>query len=547
MPFSRSQVVKRYRTVLRVLTRYGFGALAEQLGLPGAGAAPASAGGGAGRGERLRRAFEELGPTFVKLGQLLSTRSDLLPPDVLQALEQLQDQVAPLPFATVQRVLEAELGAPLSDRFAQIEPEPIAAASLGQVHRATLADGQEAVIKIQRPGAAEAIGLDLQVLKGLAAVANRHSRRARNYHLPAIVSEFGSMLEGELDYHREGENGDRFRRNFAGEQEVRFPSVFWSHSTGRVLTLEQVGGFRVTDREAMAQAGIDYREVARSLSGAVFRMVLRDGFFHADPHPGNLFVGRQGQIIFVDMGMVGELTPEMRANVVDYVVGVVSRDSERVVEAILHMGMVPPGYDRRRLRHDVERLQRKYAEVPIRQVQFGEALREMLSVARGLEISFPATYTILVKAMITLESVCRQIDPEATLVELASPYAEELLKQGMEPAKLLGRVGRELLQASTHAVRLPQQLSQLLALMNEGELRMAVEHTGVDPAMRRLTAITNRLVIAILLASLIIGTALVSSSGRGSFLQRYPVADVGFLAIGAVGLWLVLSILASGR
>lgn len=551
VPFTRSQVFKRYRTVLRVLSRHGLGVLGEQLGLtgvrlprwitgPGADADP-------GRGERLRRAFEELGPAFVKLGQMLSTRADLLPPDIVSSLERLQDQVAPVDFAQIKTVLEAELGTPLERHFRSISPQPVAAASLGQVHEAVLTTGESVVIKVQRPGVQEQIELDLQVLLGLAGLAVRRSQRARHYDVLGVAHEFAVMLRGELDYRQEGRSADRFRQNFAQDEWVRFPAVYWEQTTDRVLTLERVGGFKVTDREAILRAGLDPAQVAERLAGAIFRMVLRDGFFHADPHPGNLFISPGGHVIFIDLGMVGELTTAMRNNVVDYVIGVVGNDPDKVVQAILQMGVIRGRSNRAALRREVERLQQKYGEIPLKQVEFGPALREILAMARRYNISFPSGYTVLLKAMSTLEAVARQVDPQATMVGLAAPYAELVLQGRLQPERLLERLGRDLVDAGRHTMRIPRQVSRVLTLLEEGELKIAVDHSGLEPTLLRLSLIANRLAIAILLASLIIGTALVAARGEASFLQHYPIADAGFLLIGAVGLWLVWSILASQR
>lgn len=550
MPFTRSQILNRYRTVLQVLSRHGMGFVAGFFGLgsggPGAGANAARSAGDA-RGQRLRRALEELGPAFVKLGQLLSTRGDLLPPDIVAGLERLQDQVTPVPFAAIRTVLEAELGGPLEQRFAHLDAKPLAAASLGQVHGALLPDGTPVAVKVQRPGVAEQVELDLRVLEGLAAAAARRTRWARRYDLPGVAREFAQLLRTELDFAQEGRNAERFRTNFAADSAVAFPRVHWDLSTAKVLTLERVGGMRVTDRAALIAAGLDPAKIASRLAGAIFQMVLRDGFFHADPHPGNLFVSAQGAILFVDTGMVGELTPSMRANVVEYVLGVVTGDSDRVVQAIEHMGMVRRAHSSAALRADVERLQARYGDVPLGQVEFGPALRETMAIARRHEIAFPTGYAVLLKTLTTLEAVARQIDPHATLIGLAAPYAEWILRGHLSPAKLGRQVGRELLETGRYLLRIPRQVSRVLGLMESGEWRLSVDHSGLEPALHRLSAIANRLSIAILLASLIIGTALVSGRGQGSFLHRYAVADIGFLLIGAVGLWLVIAILGSGR
>ena len=546
MPISSAQVLRRYQTVLRVLSRYGFGYLAGHLGLRRFRSRRGAPGEGR-RGERLRQALEELGPAYVKLGQLLSLRSDLLPPDITTALERLQDQVAPVPFDQIQALLEREFGQPLRERFAAVDPKPIAAASLGQVHPAVLPDGRKVVLKVQRPGVAEQVALDLRVIQGLAAMAARRTAWGRRYDLPVVAREFSEMLLAELDFEQEGRNADRFRANFARDPGVRFPTVIWEHTTPRVLTLERVGGLRVTDRAALQAAGLKAAEVAERLAAAVFRMVLRDGFFHADVHPGNLFITEKGVIIFLDMGMVGEITPAMRENVIDYVLGVVAKDSDRVVQAILKMGVVRRPHKLVRLREAVERLQAKYGDIPLREVSFTEALGDTMSLAREFDIAFPSGYAVLLKAMTTLEAVARSINPEATLVGLAQPYAEELMRERLAPSRLAGMLGRELLAAGRPLLRLPRQVSRVLEQVEHGEVRLAVDHAGLDPALRRLSKIANRLALAILLASLIVGTALVASGSERSFLQRYPIADAGFLLIGAVGVWLVVAILRSER
>jgi ubiquinone biosynthesis protein len=541
--FTRTQVLKRSVQVARVLGAHGFGLVASLMAPKGHWLLPRPK---EGRGERLRDAMEELGPAFIKLGQMLSTRADLLPPDIVMALERLQDQVKPIPYAQIAAVIEAELGQPPEIIFQQISTEAIATASIGQVHEVLLQDGRPAVIKVQRPGVVEQIEIDLHVLERLANLVASRTQFGATYDLPGVVREFGAMLRGELDYRLEAQNAERFRTNFAGDPQVRFPEVYHDYSTARVLTLEQIHGLRVTDLVGLKNAQINPSDVAQRLAGAIFQMVLRDGFVHADPHPGNLFVLPDGVVGFVDCGMVGELTPAMRNNVVDYVLGVVSGDSDQVVQAIIQMGVVQQRYNSVHLRQAVERLQQKYGNIPLKQVKFGPALQETLALARSFSIRFPSAYTTLLKAMTTLEAVARQVDPEATLIGLAAPFTRKVLQERLKAESVITKAGRELASLGRHALRLPRQASRVLALMEEGELRIVLEHRGLAASSRRLTAASNRLTIAILLASLIVGTALVSSGGPGdTFLQRYPIADVGFVLIGAVGLWLVISILGS--
>jgi ubiquinone biosynthesis protein len=326
---------------------------------------------------------------------------------------------------------------------------------------------------------------------------------------------------------------------------VRFPAVHWDLTTRSLLTLERMRGLRVTHREALDRAGILPAKVAAALAGAIFQMVMRDGFFHADPHPGNLFVAPDGGLIFVDMGMVGSLTPHMRSNVVDYIVGVVSDDPDLVVDSIMRMGIVRRRGVRTAMRAELESLTQKYGQLPLAQIELGPALRDTMAMARRFEMTFPSDYVVLLKTMSTLEAVARQIDPEATLIGLAAPHADLVMQGRLEPGELLRKTGRDFMEAGRTMIRLPRQISRLLSMMESGEWRFAIDHTGLDPALERLSLIANRLSIAILLASLIIGTALVGRGSTDSLFAHYAIADIGFVSIGAVGLWLVWSILRS--
>lgn len=528
MPLTRQQLLGRYREMIQVLTRYGFGQILGRRGPDGDAVA---------RGRRLRLALQELGPTFIKLGQLLSLRSDLLPPDVVAELERLQDQVEAFPYARVHAMVAGELGPP-EQHFRYFSEAPVAAASLGQVHYAVRLDGRPVAVKVQRPGIAEHVELDLAALQVLARLLGR-TPFGRIYDFPAVLREFGETIRQELDYEQEGANAERFAAAFAGDSTCRFPAVHRDLTTRRVLTLEWLEGIRVTDVAALREAGIDRRKLAQTFADAIFRMVLRDGFFHADPHPGNLLVDRDGTLLFLDLGQIGELSPSMRENAVEYVVGVVTHDSHRVVEAILAMGALGRPELLPQLRRDADRIQRKYAEVPLRQVEFGPALREVLRMAFKYQITFPTGYALLLKTLLTLEATVRTLDPDANLVGLAAPYATEIVKERLNPERLLKEGVRQGLDAGRHLLRLPRQVSRLLALAEDGHLRFGIDHAGLEPALRRLGAIANRVSLSILLASLIIGTALVAGS------SQLPLAEYGFWAIGILSLVLALSLARS--
>lgn len=554
MPLYRYRHLDRYREIVRVFARHGFGYLVDQAGLGdllsfrerlrGQKKGPHER---LTRGARTRAAFEELGPTFVKLGQLLSTRPDLVPADIAEDLEGLQDKVQTESYEAIRGIVEQDLGRPLEEVFASFEPDPVAAASIGQVHRAVLRSGEEVVVKVQRPEVSRQIETDLEIMADLASVLERRTRWGKFYRLTGTVDEFARTLRAELNYTNEAQNADRFRRNFAGESTVYIPLVYWKYTTPRVLTLERVNGVKISDILALERAGLSRSKIARNLSNAIFRQVLRDGFFHADPHPGNIFVGPGETIILMDFGMAGHLTAEMKTKFIRYVFGVVQRDPEEVALAILSMGVLPRRSDVPALRRDIERLQQKYGEIPMGEMEFGQALRETLAVAQRYQISIPTEYALLVKSLVILESLVGRLDPDLSLVDLAEPHARELLRERLSPLALGKDLWRNLSEYGRLSMAVPRQLNRILGLMEQGEWRFNLEHEHLDWAVERLGVYVNRLSVTFIVSSLIIGTSLIIMDSSKSVFDRIPIAEYSFILTVLLGVWVIISILRSEK
>ncbi|MHB1167530.1 MAG: ABC1 kinase family protein, partial [Carboxydocellales bacterium] len=389
---ARYRHVLRFREIGEILTKHGLGQLLDLLQRGEAHIFHRPTGEGKtilSFGQRFRRALEELGPTFVKLGQLLSTRPDLLPPELFLELEHLQDMVHPISFSQVKMVLETELGMEYQKVFDYIDEEPLGAASIGQVHRGRLTTGEEVVIKIQRPGIEGNVKTDLEILFDTARLVQAKTKWGAFYQVVDMVEEFANSIKEELDYTIEGRNADRFYGNFANDPTVKFPKVFWEFSSSRVLIMEYLAGIKINNFTALKEKGYNLSRVAKNTATAIFRQIYIHGFFHADPHPGNLAVTEGETVIFMDFGQVGRLEDDLRAKLVGLVLAVVRQDSQAIVELLLEIGEAHESVDKSKLSKDINRLMNNYYDLPLRQLKLGNVLQEMLQMAFVYQIKVP--------------------------------------------------------------------------------------------------------------------------------------------------------------
>ena len=550
----RPRHLRRYGQIAEVFTRHGFGAIVAQLGLnrylnlpqrllsrepPPTGVTAA---------QHLRLALEELGSTFVKLGQILSTRPDLLPPDFITELSKLQDEVPPGPWEPIQALIEEELGAPLGEFFMAFDPTPIAAASLAQVYAALLHDGQHVVVKAQRPGIERVVKTDLEIIQDLAYLAQERTALGDVYDLVDLADEFSAALIAELDYRREGRNADRIRNNFANESQLYVPQIYWDFSTRRVLVLERISGIKISDIAALEAAGYDRHRIASHAARFIIKQVLEDGFFHADPHPGNLVI-MPGEVIGVmDFGTAGYLSTEDRANLVPLYIAVIQTDAVRAVEQLERIGVADPRRsDRVGLQRDLRRLLQKYQGVSLKEISVSEVLGEIEPIIYQHHLRIPPDYWLLIKTLVIMEGVGKRLDPDFDVYEFSGPYVKRFLLRQILPSAWGPTVLRSATAWADLISGFPRQTSRILSQVEQGDLRFRVHAPITRQTARHWNQVTNRVILAVVLASLIIAMALLIPTLDLTWpwsIQAWVIV-VGFVAMAVVGVWLGLWILRS--
>ncbi len=449
---------------------------------------------------RIRLALTELGTTYIKLGQILSTRPDLIGPELAEELEKLQSQTTPDDPQLVLDLVEKELGQPVDQLFQEFCPEAFASASIGQVHHAVLPDGTPVVVKVQHHGIEERIRNDLEIMMELAELAETYSPQLRQYCPVATAAEFRRTLEGELDFTQEERNLARFARNFAEDDSVHIPEPFPNRCSRRVLTMERLDGISLSDNDALVAAGCDLTDLARRGADLFLKMVFRDGFYHADPHPGNLMV-LDGEVIgLLDGGMVGRVDDVLQEQIEDLLLAVVDRDTDRLVDSVVRLGQIPADCHRDELRHDVMLFVDTYASQSVDGFDVSGALNGMTSIIRSHHITLPSRVSLLIKMLVMLEGTAQQLTPDFSLADLLAPYRVEAIKRRMSPARLW----RKLQTAQTDWSRLiaafPGDFSDIINRMRRGSFNVHLEH-------QRLDSVVNRLVMGILAAALFVGSA----------------------------------------
>ena len=547
--------LKRYRQIVSVLAGYGLGQLFEYLNLsqvvaasrrmlhcPGKRVAHLSA------QQRLRLAMEELGPTFIKLGQLLSTRTDIIPSPFIQEFALLQDSVPAIPFAEIRAEIERELGCPVASRFAYLEEGALAAASIAQVHRARLASGEEVAVKVRRPGVQEAVETDIDILLGLAALLERHLPGSDIYDPVAVVREFAGTIRREMDFSREGHAIERVRENFAGDATLHFPRVFWGATARGVLTTEFVSGIKVSDLAAIEAAGLDRREIARRGAVAFLKMVLEHGYFHGDPHPGNVLILPGNVICLIDFGMVGRLDHALKSYLTDLLFAVIDKDVDGLIDTIVAAGETGEGLNTRTLRKGLGEFIDCYYEIPLREIEVGRMLLEFIDLVSTHRIRVNPDLTLLVKVLVMVEGMGRDLDPQFDMAGHLAPFMKQALIERRSPGRLLKEAAQGADAYLALARNLPHDLKEVLDKIKRNKFRIDLEHRGLDRFSRELDRSANRLSLSLIIAALLIGSSIAMQTNRGPLLWGLPAfALVGFSCAGLVGFWWMIAILRSGR
>lgn len=541
-PVTPQRTISRLSEMGRVATRHGFGYLLDRR----RGSDQTQL---ADRGRRLREMLDDLGPTFVKFGQLLSTRPDLVPADVVAELRKLQDDVTPIPFADIARVVEEELGLTIERAFLDFDPVPIAAASIGQVHRATLPNGEDVVVKVQRPDAPRQIESDLKLMRSAARVVRERVRQLDFVDAEAIVDEFGRSIRAELDYQQEARNAETFRRNFADDDQVVVPSVWWRYTTSRVLTLERVPGVQVRDLELDGWSDEERRELAYRMTDIWMTMIFRHAFFHGDPHPANVLVLEDGRIGLVDFGLAGRLTEEDMARLTRLFVDAATENVAALPRRLSELGVRYPREREDELRARLEEIYYRYYGTRLADIDPVEVIREAIDLIYSMSLRLPTRFVILDKAIATLGSVATEIYPDFNVFEVARPYAQGLIADRFSPQRLALAAQRDLRDAAGAALRIPEALSDVLDELRDGELTVHLSNPGVDDLSHHLDVSVNRIAVALVVVGGLIGSSLIGVLGEDGpqLLGLHAIAVVGFLLAGAFGTWLLWGIVRSGR
>jgi len=547
--------IRRSRLIGRVLIKYGFDQILELMNLSHlvargrrflkrneaviAQLSPA---------ERLRLALEELGPTFVKLGQVLSTRGDLIPQAYIRELAKLQDMAPSFPFEQVTAQIAAELGQETETLFALLDPTPLAAASIAQVHAATLPSGERVAVKVRRPGIVATVEADIDVMMGLAMLAERHIPGLDVYDPISVVKEFARTIRREMDFTREGHTIEKFATNFTGTKELYFPKVYWERSAKGVLTLEYIDGIKVSDLPALQQAGIDQHIIARNGAETFLRMVLEHGFFHGDPHPGNVLILPGNVICLLDYGMVGRLDQKLRAYLADILMAIDKRDVDEIISILLYSGDISEALDIRTLRRDISDFIDSYYELPLDEIEVGKLLMEFIELSATYHIKLQPDLILLAKALVTVEGMGRILDPRFDMMTILRPFMANALKERLSPPRLTKDLTSIFMSYVNLTRTLPRDIKEIISRINRNKFKIDLEHRGLDHFIKELDKSANRVSSSMIIAALIVGSSIVMQIDKGPKLLGFPIfAFLGYSIAAVIGFWWVIAIIRSGR
>ncbi|BAZ27388.1 ABC-1 domain-containing protein [Kalymmatonema gypsitolerans NIES-4073] len=478
----------------------------------------------------IRTTLLDLGPTFIKVGQLFSTRADIFPSEYVEELAKLQDKVPAFSYEQVETIIEQELGKKIPELYQSFEPIPLAAASLGQVHKAVLHSGEAVVVKVQRPGLKKLFEIDLQILKGITRYFQNHPKWGRGRDWLGIYEECCRILWEEIDYLNEGRNADTFRRNFRSYEWVKVPRVYWRYTSSRVVTLEYVPGIKISQYEAIEAAGLDRKVIARQGAEAYLHQLLNNGFFHADPHPGNIAVSPTGALIFYDFGMMGRIKTNVREGLMQTLFGIASKDGDRVVKSLVDLGALAPTEDMGPVRRSVQYMLDHFMDQPFENQSVAAISDDLYEIAYDQPFRFPATFTFVMRAFSTLEGVGKGLDPEFNFMEVAKPYAMQLMTNmnGSEGNTFLNELSRQAVQVSSTALGLPRRLEETLEKLERGDIRVRVRSLETERLLRRQTNVQLGTTYAVIVAGFTLSATIL-------LVQKYVwLATLGFIIAAAV-------------
>ena len=549
--------IRRFNQILKILTKHGFGFAIQQLHLSdhviGRGIIktrvlrrftepPES------RAVRLRKVLEELGPTFIKLGQILSVRPDLVPLDLCYELSKLQDRVPPFDYEDVRKQIKESFGSYPDELFSSFDSTPFAAASLGQAHRAQLKTGENAVVKVQRPDLRKIIETDIDILYSLAYLSNRYMQDVKIFDPISIVDEFSKVIIKEIDFTYEAHNIDKFRKNFKDSTTVRIPKVYWDYTKTKVITTEEIIGIRLNDYLNQPHSVEEKKAVAANGANAILQQIFVDGFFHADPHPGNIFILPNNAAAFVDFGIVGRLDEDTRDAVVSLMIAVSMRNTNGILKALEMLGVTFDENSVRDFKRSISDFVERFYDIPLKQVEISTILPQAVELMSKYKLKIPPQFHIMIKAIATMDGVARQLDPEFNTIAHTKPFVEKLVHERHDPKRIIKNAVLYSSELLDILKIIPKDAYEIIKKIKTGTLKIEFEHQGLSKFIAEMDKSSNRISFSLVISALIIGSSLIIMANKGPLIYGFPVIGIlGFVFAGILGLGLAVGILRSGR
>ena len=497
--------------------------------------------------QRTRLACEELGPTFVKLGQILSVRPDLIPREFAEEFSKLQDEVSSFSFEEVEEQFKKEFGKSIKELFIEFDKRPVAAASLSQVHKAKLISGETVAVKIQRPNVEKIVETDISILFSLVEFIERRSISGHLFQPVEIIREFSQTVREELDFVNEGHNIGKFRINFRESETVHIPKVYWKLTTKRILTMEFINGIKISKVINSKDSKFDKKVISNRGADMILKQILVDGFFHGDPHPGNIFIMEDNIIAPIDFGMVGRIEESAMMNMADFLIAAISNDADKVVKILEDMEIVDSEMDLKKIKAEISYFIDKYYNVPLKQLEMGRIIEEIMEIMIQHQIKVPSDLVLLTKALVTVEGVGRELDPDFNMVTRAKPFANKLIRQKYSLSNLF-KIGGKFTEEFFNSLKtFPNEFSYLVRNLRKGKLTISFQHKGLEKLILEIDRASNRLSFSMIISALIVGSSFIILSDKGPFVFDYPVLGIfGYLIAAVLGLWLVISIIRRG-
>ena len=551
---------KRLQQIIKVFLKYGFGKLIDQIHLgrfipfkkrlKAFGIWPDVK--GPAVPERIRMAFEELGPSFIKLAQLLSSRPDLITTRFADEFKKLQDEVPPFPTEDAIRIIEEEIKLPVTRIFTYFRPKPVAAASIAQVHIATLLDGSEVVVKVQRPDIKEQIESDINILSYIAKLLDKYLPESRFFNPLGIVEEFTKTVRKEMDFVEEARNCCRFRRNFEHNLDIYIPKIYAEFVTEKVLVIERIDGARIDDIPAIDKMKVDRKRLAKIGVDAYFKQVLEDGFFHADPHPGNIFVMPTGMIAFLDFGIVGRVSEELKESMADTFLALMERDFDRLIDQYIELGIIPEDMDidvfRRDFKADLSDFLEPLYGLTLQEINFAQYLETITHLAVRHNLKIPSDLLLINKAMLILENLGRQLDPHFNFIAASEPYASNIVRRKYSPSKLYNKARKNIMEISDFAFLFPRQMKQIVRKALKDDIQIKMYHVNLPDFIKDMDKSSNRIAFALVVSAMLISSAIMHATKVPPIIfniSLFGISAFGFASL--LGVWLIISIIRSGR